>query len=202
MESVVGELAAELKGSSDLRPGEAAELVGLKLEAAPPAALARKADSTHFILYLSKETWIGEAGDALAEEVRKARAAGLPITMVHSTADNADGCEFGELFATTPPDLIQDGLYTALALALYPPPFRHVSACLVARALGAKKLSAKGMAGAVTADATLLQRAATGKLQRMQSRKVELATRPPVAVAAPVTAPALQAAEGPRSDTV
>ena len=77
MESVVGELAAELKGSSDLRPGEAAELVGLKLEAAPPAALARKADSTRFILYLSKETWLGDAGDALAEEVRKARAIGI-----------------------------------------------------------------------------------------------------------------------------
>ena len=100
MESVVGELAAELKGSSDLRPGEAAELVGLKLEAAPPAALARKADSTHFILYLSKETWLGEPGEALAEEVRKARAAGTPITMVHSTPDNPDGCEFGTLFTT------------------------------------------------------------------------------------------------------
>ena len=98
----------------------------------------------------------------------------------------------------TPGDLIQDGLYAALAFALYPPPFRHVSACLVARALGAKKLRGKGVAGAVTADATLLQRAATGKLQRMMSQKVELATPPPVAAAAP----ALPAAEGPRSDTV
>ena len=98
----------------------------------------------------------------------------------------------------TPGDLIQDGLYSALAFALYPPPFRHVSACLVARALGAKKLSGKGMAGAVTADATLLQRAATGKLQRMMSQKVELAATLPGAA----TAPALSAAEGPRSNTV
>ena len=37
----------------------------------------------------------------------------------------------------TPQDLIQGGLYKALALAYYPPPFRHVSACLVALALGA-----------------------------------------------------------------
>ena len=98
----------------------------------------------------------------------------------------------------TPGDLIQDGLYAALAFALYPPPFRHVSACLVARALGAKKLSGKGVAGAVTADATLLQRAATGKLQRVMSRKVELAATLPGAA----TAPALPAAEGPRSHTV
>ena len=45
----------------------------------------------------------------------------------------------------TPADLIQEGLYTALALALHPPPFRHVSACLIARALGASK--AVGVAG-------------------------------------------------------
>ena len=34
-------------------------------------------------------------------------------------------------------DLIQDGLYKTLALASYPPPFHHVSSCLIARALGA-----------------------------------------------------------------
>ena len=34
-------------------------------------------------------------------------------------------------------DLIQDGLYKALAIAFYTPPFRHISSCLVARHLGA-----------------------------------------------------------------
>ena len=34
-------------------------------------------------------------------------------------------------------DLIQDGLFTALAFAFYTPPFRHVASCLVARELGA-----------------------------------------------------------------
>ena len=77
----------------------------------------------------------------LAQEVRNARAAGFPIVMIHSTPDNEDGCEFGDLFGTTPNDLIQDGLFKALALANYPGVFQHVSACLVARALGAADLS-------------------------------------------------------------
>ena len=51
-----------------------------------------------------------------------------------------DGCEFGLFFSTTPQDLIQDGLYKALALASYPPPFNHVSSCLVACALGAEDI--------------------------------------------------------------
>ena len=75
--------------------------------------------------------------DLLATEVRNARAAAMPIVMIHATPDNEDGCEFGTFFSSTPGDLIQEGLYKALALAYYPPPFRHVSACLVARALGA-----------------------------------------------------------------
>ena len=60
--------------------------------------------------------------------------------MVHSTPDNEGGCEFSLFFSTTPGDLIQDGLYREMAVALYPSPFFRVSACLVARALGAMPL--------------------------------------------------------------
>ena len=94
-------------------------------------------EEVHFVLYLSSETWLGEKGERLAEEVREARAAKTPIVMVHSTPANEDGCEFGRMFAVTPQDLIQDKLYKDLALAVYPPPFHHVSSCLIARALGA-----------------------------------------------------------------
>ena len=45
--------------------------------------------------------------------------------------------------------LINGGLYKALALALYPPPFRHVSSCLVARALGAIHLKSGDREGTV-----------------------------------------------------
>ena len=61
--------------------------------------------------------------------------------MVHECDMEGDGCDFGLLFDTTPVDLVQGGLYKALALALYPKPFRHVSACLIARALGAVDLT-------------------------------------------------------------
>ena len=102
MDSVVSELAAELSRGSNMSTKDAAAAVGLSVLGAPPAGLMGhgKEDGTRFILYLSKETWLGEPGEALAEEVRKARAAGTPITMVHSTPDNPDGCEFGTLFTT------------------------------------------------------------------------------------------------------
>ena len=66
--------------------------------------MQRGAPAARFILYLSRETWRGDAGDALAEEVRAARYDGTPITMVHSTPDNEDdGCDFSLFFATVRP---------------------------------------------------------------------------------------------------
>ena len=69
------------------------------------------------------------------------------VAMVHESDLEHDrhGCEFTYFFQTTPQDLITDGLYKALALAFYPEPFRAVSCCLIARALGASK--AVGVAG-------------------------------------------------------
>ena len=37
-------------------------------------------------------------------------------------------------------DLIQAGLYTALALPFHTGPFRHVASCMIARAIGATQL--------------------------------------------------------------
>ena len=66
------------------------------------------------------------------------------------------------LCGQTPGDLIQDGLYSALAFALYPPPFRHVSACLVARSLGAKQRTAKNISVITEASIMGLQKGLTG----------------------------------------
>jgi len=100
---------------------------------------AARREASHFVLYLSQQTWRGEPGGKLAAEVRNARAAGLPIVMVHENDMSGDGCDFATFFQTTPGDLIANGLYKALALASYPAPFDHVSSCLVAYALGAKE---------------------------------------------------------------
>jgi len=94
-----------------------------------------------FFLYLNGDTWIGEAGERLAGEVRIARRANVPIVLVHENDPDAGACEFGKFFSTTPGDLIQSGLYSALALAFYPGPARHTSCCLIARTLNAKKIS-------------------------------------------------------------
>ena len=92
----------------------------------------------------------------MAEEVRAARKASLPITMLHENDEARSGCEFGFFFTSTPPDLIEGGLYKALALACYAGSHRAVSMALAARALGAtstgkpswKPRSGKGKASA------------------------------------------------------
>ena len=99
--------------------------------------------ATHFLLYLAHETFVGEAGEKLAEEVRHMLQQDLPIVMLHENDMRNGGCEFVRFFSTTPQDLIVDGLYKALALAYYPGHFRPVSLALVAKKLGA--VSRRGM---------------------------------------------------------
>ena len=106
-------------------------MAGLELSAAPPPT------GTHFLLYLAHETFVGEAGERLAEEVRAMMRANQPIVMLHENDKQNGGCEFARMFSTTPQDLITDGLYKALALAYYPGHFRPVSIALVAKKLGA-----------------------------------------------------------------
>jgi hypothetical protein len=106
---------------------------GLELSAdAPPAA-------THFLLYLAHETFVGEAGERLAAEVRAMMfgTASRSIVMLHENDLANGGCEFSRFFSTTPQDLITGGLYKALALAYYPGLFRPVSLTLIAKKLGA-----------------------------------------------------------------
>ena len=93
--------------------------------------------ATHFLLYLNFDTYLEDAGRSLAEELRRARAAKLPLVMTHENAKEHGGCEFGRFFSTTPQDLIDDGLYHALAFACYPGDHRAASMALLAKALGA-----------------------------------------------------------------
>ena len=93
----------------------------------------------HFLLYLNANTFLDAAGVQLAEELRKARAAMMPIVMCHEKDLERDGCEFGRFFGTTPQDLIDDGLYKALAIAAHPGmEHRAASLALLAKAFGAK----------------------------------------------------------------
>ena len=47
-----------------------------------------------FFLYLSWDTFVGEAGVKLAEEVRIAKAAGLSFVLAHENDETKAGCEF------------------------------------------------------------------------------------------------------------
>merc|ERR1739847_210982 len=54
------------------------QIKGLQLSAVPPPAVG-----THFLLYLAHETFVGEAGERLAEEVRRMTRTNQPIVMLH-----------------------------------------------------------------------------------------------------------------------
>ena len=77
------------------------------------------------------------------EQVRAARAAGIVVVLVHECDPTRGGCEFGAFFGTTPQELIDDGLYARVAIALHSGQHRTVSLCLLAREVGAVRYRMK-----------------------------------------------------------
>ena len=69
---------------------EAVTMEARDMEAPPSGERA-----THFLLYLSEHTFVGEDGQRLADEVRAARVANMDIAMVHENDPALNGCEFG-----------------------------------------------------------------------------------------------------------
>ena len=93
---------------------------------------------THFLLLLNDRTYLDTAGKTFAEELRSARAAGVKVLTVHENDQERGGCEFCMFFdGRTPQDLVEGGIYDALAVALYSGQFWPVSAALAAKGLGA-----------------------------------------------------------------
>ena len=70
----------------------------------------------HMLLYLCKETFVGDSGRRLAHEVREATRLSLDIVMVHECDPDKNGCPFAQFFRTTPEDLVSGGLYGAIAV--------------------------------------------------------------------------------------
>jgi len=96
---------------------------------------------THMLLYLNKETFLRDAGHALADQVRYARRSGLPLLMLHERDEDKGGLDFSHFFRATPEDLISGGIYNTLAVALHTEPHRLVSFCLASKAMGAANKS-------------------------------------------------------------
>ena len=51
-------------------------------------------EPTHFLLYLSRDTFVGAPRNALAAQVRVAMAQGLPLVIAHENDEQKRGCEF------------------------------------------------------------------------------------------------------------
>jgi len=96
-------------------------------------------EPTHFFLYLSLDTFVGASGDALAAQLRVARAQGLPIVVAHENDHVKRGCEFSRFFEVTPKDIIQDGIFDTIATPLMRGQHREVSLVMLAKKLGAKQ---------------------------------------------------------------
>jgi len=101
-------------------------------------ALKDSGESVVMLLYLNKDTWV-EQGEVLERDVRAARKLQPDLTtlIVHENDTEKGGCEFDDFFGTTPQELIDDGIYSDIAIALHTLPHRAVSLALVAQALGA-----------------------------------------------------------------
>ena len=110
------------------------------------------------LLYLILSTWAGDGAEALAEQVRAAREARLPIVMAHENDAVRNGCIFGHFFEVTPRDLITDGLYDVLAVGCHSGPHRKVSLALLAQELGATKQTAQSRVRRAIASSTAIAR--------------------------------------------
>jgi len=133
--ALAAELVAALSGltnTSKAPPGGDAPELQL------PAGDDAEDQATHFLLYLSAETFVGELGSLFGTQVELLLKTGLPYLMIHENDPEKHGCEFGHFFRTTPQHLIDDGLYGPLAVAFFPGPHRQVSLRLAAKALGAR----------------------------------------------------------------
>ena len=117
------------------------------------------------LLYLKWSTWAGDSAEPLAEQVRAAREARLPIVMAHENDAALGGCIFGRFFEVTPRDLISDGLYNDLAVGCHADPHRQVSIALLAQALGATKQTATSRVRRATLARTTQTRGSSSKTE-------------------------------------
>ena len=99
----------------------------------------------HFLCFLTSKTWTsGEQSAAFAEEVRQAMALKKPVLLAHEMTgfggqEARFGCEFANFFScdegTTPSDLIRNGIYATIAVALKGGEWREPSMVLLVQAL-------------------------------------------------------------------
>jgi len=123
------------------------------------------------LLYLNDATFVGESRRGLTDDVRDARARGIIIVMAHENDAERGGCPFSRFFETTPPQLVEGGLYKTLAQPLYSGEHRTVGLKMLAIALGAEEV--QGAVSQAAADA----RTRVKKVSQTQKTLVKKASR-------------------------
>ena len=114
--------------------------------------LVHTTHATHMLLYLNDQTFMGEAGERLANEIKwvtelsRQRQRNIRILLVHETRADHGGCPFDRFFHVTPASLVRPpgDLYKPVAVPLHAHP-RHIAValCQIAIDLGAVALNPK-----------------------------------------------------------
>jgi len=103
----------------------------------------------HVLIYLTSQTWTrGELSEQLGAEINQAMDLELSIKLAHEMPGlggqhSRHGCEFGTFFASpngaTPPQLLQRGIYSEIAVPLKGGAWREASLVLLGAAIGLTK---------------------------------------------------------------
>jgi len=111
------------------------------------------AECDHMLLYLTSRTWTqGETSAALSEELQKALDLGVHILLVHEMPgvggqEARFACEFGQFFSdpngATPHALLEQGIYSEIAVPMKGGAWREVSMALMHMALCMSKEDAE-----------------------------------------------------------
>jgi len=127
--------------------GEATEETANALHMTTEAANLAKSD--HMLLYLTSQTWTRPIESAqLAAELMEAIDFGVNVLLVHEMPGAGGqearfGCEFASFFScadgATPPELLNRGIYSSVAVPLKGGAWREASMMLLGMALGMSK---------------------------------------------------------------
>jgi len=128
--------------ASPSNPGAAAVVEEMRAALQPtsaPLTLAAERAGGRMLLYLNKETFAGAAGAALAAEVGDTLGSGgPPLMLVHECDPAKGGVPLGDFFQSTPPALLEKGLFKRAVVQLKGGDERAVGVRLGLQALGAR----------------------------------------------------------------
>lgn len=117
-----------------------------------------------FLLYLNNETFVGDTGSVLEDEIRQllrsSKEDGGQMRIIMATECDPDrgACAFDRFFAVTPRDLVTAGLYKPIAISLYPGPHAAISMAEILKSMGLQRQARRQTAVRISRSRRLLAR--------------------------------------------